>query len=140
MSSCLWGAESVEALKLRTEKFPAADGVPALVVFRAKTASNALSFAISQFTSDVRAPNAPDSILSILSPSDSPAVASTLISEDGTTAMVVVTIGGAPSEPEFGETVDWLSEKASDVGAEIEIDTAITGPAGIINDAVKVFG
>ena len=134
------GAESVEALKLRTEKFPAADGVPALVVFRAKTASNALSFAISQFTSDVRAPNAPDSILSILSPSDSPAVASTLISEDGTTAMVVVTIGGAPSEPEFGETVDWLSEKASDVGAEIEIDTAITGPAGIINDAVKVFG
>ena len=134
------GAESVEALKLRTEKFPAVDGVPALVVFRAKTASNALSFAISQFTSDVRAPNAPDSILSILSPSDSPAVASTLISEDGTTAMVVVTIGGAPSEPEFGETVDWLSEKAGDVGAEIEIDTAITGPAGIINDAVKVFG
>jgi RND superfamily putative drug exporter len=134
------GAESVEALKLRTEKFPAADGVPALVVFRAETASNALSFAVSQFTSDVRAPNAPDSILSILSPSDSPAVASTLISEDGTTAMVVVTIGGAPSEPEFGETVDWLSEKAGDAGAEIEIDTAITGPAGIINDAVKVFG
>jgi len=134
------GAESVEALKLRTEKFPAADGVPALVVFRAETASDALSFAVSQFTSDVRLPNAPDSILSVLSPSDSPAVASTLISEDGTTAMVVVTIGGAPSEPEFGATVDWLSEKAVNAGAEIEIDTAITGPAGIINDAVKVFG
>jgi uncharacterized membrane protein YdfJ with MMPL/SSD domain len=133
-------AESVEALKLRTEKFPAADGVPALVVFRADTASDALGFAVSQFTSDVRSPNAADSIISVLSPSDYPAADSTLISEDGTTAVVVVTIGGAPSEPEFGETVDWLSEKAVDAGAEIGIDTAVTGPAGIINDAVKVFG
>jgi RND superfamily putative drug exporter len=134
------GAESVEALKLRTEKFPAADGVPALVVFRAEKASGQLSVAVNQFTSEVRAPDAPDSILSILSPSESPAVASTLISKDGTTAMVVVTIGGAPSEPAFGEAVDWLSERAGAVGADVEIETAVTGPAGIINDAVKVFG
>ena len=134
------GAESVESLKLRTEKFPAADGVPALVVFRAETALDELSSAVSQFTSAARAPDAPDSILSVVSPSESPAVASTLISKDRTTAMVVVTIGGAPSEPKFGEAVDWLSEEAAAVGADVEIETAVTGPAGIINDAVKVFG
>ncbi|MBP38756.1 MAG: MMPL family transporter [Dehalococcoidia bacterium] len=133
------GAESVEARKLRTEKFPTAGGIPALVVFRAETASGELSSVVGQFTTAVRASDAPDSILSVLSPSKSPVVASPLISEDGTTAMVVVTIDGAPSDPEFGQTVDWLSEKAGAVGAEIEIDTAVTGPAGIINDAVKVF-
>lgn len=54
--------------------------------------------------------------------------------------MIVVTIAGVPSEPEFGKAVDWLSVEASALGAEVQIDTAVTGPAGIINDAVKVFG
>jgi len=134
------GAESVAALELRTEKFPSADGVPAIVVFSAASASGNLESIVSQFTSQLRSPNAPGSIISILSPSDSPALTSTLTSEDDSTAMIVVTIAGVPSEPEFGQAVDWLAEEASALGAEVRIDTAVTGPAGIINDAVKVFG
>jgi RND superfamily putative drug exporter len=53
--------------------------------------------------------------------------------------MVVVTLGGSPSEPEFGEAVDWLSDQAELVGGNLQIETAVTGPAGIISDAVKVF-
>ena len=134
------GAESVAALKLRIEKFPAADGIPALVVFNSTSGSTDLISTVSEFTSILRSPEAPDSIISILSPVDNPAAAGTLTSADNQMAMVVVTIGGIPAEPPFGEAVDWLSGQAGLLGATVEIETAVTGPAGIINDAVKVFG
>lgn len=134
------GAESVEALAIRTEQFPAAEGIPALIVFRSDTGQSDLLSVMEQFTFRARSDEAPESIISILSPAESLAAASSLISQDGTTGMVIATLGGVPSEPEFGEAVDWLSASAREVGAEVEIDTAVTGPAGIINDAVKVFG
>lgn len=133
------GAESVAALKLRTEKFPAADGIPALVVFQSYD-SLELNQAIEAFTEIIRSDDAPDSIISILSPSESVAAKASLISADGSTAMVIATLGGAPSEPEFGEAVVWLADQASFSGGIFKIDTAVTGPAGIISDAVKVFG
>lgn len=134
------GAESVAALKLRIEKFPAADGIPALVVFSSSSGSADLISTISEFTSVLRSPEVPDSIISILSPSESAAAAATLISADNNMGMVIVTIGGVPAEPAFGEAVDWLSGQAGLLGASVDIETAVTGPAGIINDAVKVFG
>jgi uncharacterized membrane protein YdfJ with MMPL/SSD domain len=134
------GAESVAALKLRIEKFPAADGIPALVVFNSTSGSTDLISTVNEFTSILRSPEAPDSIISVLSPVDTPAAAGTLTSADNQMAMVVVTIGGIPAEPPFGEAVDWLSGQAGLLGATVEIETAVTGPAGIINDAVKVFG
>jgi len=132
------GAESVEALNLRTEKFPAADGIPALVVFQSDD-SIELNQAIERFTEIIRSENVPDSIISILSPSESIAAQQSLISSDGSTAMVIATLGGNPSEPEFSAAVDWLSDQASQTGGNLQIDTAVTGPAGIISDAVKVF-
>lgn len=132
------GAESVAALNLRTEKFPAADGIPALVVFQSDD-SIELNQAIEKFTGIIRSENVPDSIISILSPSESVAAQQSLISSDGSTAMVIATLGGNPSEPEFSAAVDWLSDQASQTGGNVQIDTAVTGPAGIISDAVKVF-
>ena len=132
------GAESVAALNLRTEKFPAADGIPALVVFQSDD-SIELNQAIEKFTEIIRSENVPDSIISILSPSESVAAQQSLISSDGSTAMVIATLGGNPSEPEFSAAVDWLSDQASQTGGNVQIDTAVTGPAGIISDAVKVF-
>ena len=133
------GAESVEALKIRAEKFPASEGVPALVVFSSVDSASNRSSAVAEFTSTLLSSDAPESISSILSPSESSAAQATLVSPDGSTSMVIVTISGVPSEPEFGEAVDWLSQKASEFGATLDVETAVTGPAGIINDAVKVF-
>jgi len=133
------GAESVAAIKLRTEKFPSVDGTPALVVFHDSTNSDAHTKATSAFAELTRSDNAPDSITSVLAPGDSPTTRATLVSQDGSTAMVVVTLAGAPSEPEFGEAVEWLSNEARQAGASLQVDTAVTGPAGIINDAIKVF-
>lgn len=133
------GVESVAALNLRAEKFPAADGIPALVVFESDDPLE-LNQAVETFTAIVRSNGAPNSIISVLSPTESAVAQESLLSADGSTAMVIATLGGNPSEPEFGEAVDWLANQASESGGNVQIDTAVTGPAGIISDAVKVFG
>ena len=138
-------AESVEAMELRAEKFPRGDGFPALVVFSSQGDIEAKNQAVTSFTKIARSAGAPDAIQSVLSPGDSPAATATLISEDGYTSMVVVTINGLPSNPPFQSAVEWLSDQAAGSGGEFidpqgqVIETAVTGPAGIIIDAVKVF-
>ena len=139
-------AESVEAMELRAEKFPRGDGFPALVVFSSQGDIEAKNQAVTSFTKIARSAGAPDAIQSVLSPGDSPAATATLNSEDGYTSMVVVTINGLPSNPPFQSAVEWLSDQAAESGGEFRdpqgqvIETAVTGPAGIIIDAVKVFG
>tara|TARA_Y100001934_G_scaffold283867_1_gene408415 strand:- start:1975 stop:4173 length:2199 start_codon:yes stop_codon:yes gene_type:complete len=133
------GAESVEAIDIRSEKFPSSEGIPALVVFNSSDATKGRNSAVSKFTEAARSNNAPKTISSVLSPYDSPATQKTLVSSDGSTSMVIVTLSGSPASVAFGEAVDWLSDQASKSGANLEVTTAVTGPAGIINDAVKVF-
>ena len=140
------GAESVQALELRAEKFPSGDGIPALVVFSSRDDIAGKNEAVESFTKIARSAAAPEAIQSVLSPGDSLAANATLNSEDGSTSMVVVTINGLPSNPPFQSAVEWLSDRAAETGGELKdpegqvVDTAVTGPAGIIIDAVKVFG
>ena len=139
------GAESVQAMELRAEKFPSGDGIPALVVFSSQGEIDSKNEAVSSFTKMARSTGAPEAIQSVLSPGDSPAANATLNSEDGYTSMVVVTINGLPSNPPFESAVEWLSDRAAESGGELigseghMVETAVTGPAGIIIDAVKVF-
>ena len=139
------GAESVQAMELRAEKFPSGDGIPALVVFSSQGEIDSKNQAVSSFTKMARSAGAPEAISSVLSPGDSSAANATLNSEDGYTSMVVVTINGLPSNPPFESAVEWLSDRAAESGGELigseghMVETAVTGPAGIIIDAVKVF-
>ncbi len=133
------GAESVAAAQLASEKFPTGDGIPALIVFSGSGGYDALKAPISMFAESVRGSESPEAVLSVLTPEDSPGARASLVAPDSLTSMVVVTLGGSPSEPEFGEAVDWLSDQAELVGGNLQIETAVTGPAGIISDAVKVF-
>ena len=141
------GAESVQAIELRAEKFPSGDGIPALVVFSSQGDIGSKNEAVESFTKIARSAAAPEAIQAILSPDDSLAANATLNSEDGSTSMVVVTINGLPSNPPFQSAIEWLSDRAAETGGELRgpegqqvVETAVTGPAGIIIDAVKVFG
>ena len=141
------GAESVQAIELRAEKFPSGDGIPALVVFSSQGDIGSKNEAVESFTKIARSATAPEAIQSILSPGDSLAANATLNSEDGSTSMVVVTINGLPSNPPFQSAIEWLSDRAAETGGQLRgpegqqvVETAVTGPAGIIIDAVKVFG
>jgi len=133
------GAESVAAAQLSSEKFPTGDGIPALVVFKSTSGYDVLQGPISKFAEVARSSEAPENIVSVLTPEDSPGALASLVAPDSLTAMAVVTIGGSPSGPEFGAAVVWISEQAKLVGGNLQIETAVTGPAGIISDAVEVF-
>ena len=133
------GAESVEAVGLRAKRFPSQDGIPALVVFDAGQRGLSMDSALEVFTRNARSERAPKAIVAVASPIDSIQARAALISDSGTTAMVSVSIGGNPSDDAFLEAVDWLVDQASEVGAAFEIQSAVTGPAGIFNDAIKVF-
>ena len=133
------GAESIEAIDLRSKRFPSGDGIPALVVFDAENQGLGMDSALEMFTQNARSENAPKAIIAVASPIDSIQARATLTSDSGTTSMVSIIIGGNPSDDAFLEAVDWLVDQASEVGAAFEIQSAVTGPAGIFNDAIKVF-
>ena len=130
------GAESIEAGSLISKRFPSGDGIPALVVF---DMGKQTDFALEMFTKNVRSASAPKAIVAVTSPIDSIQARAALTSESGTISMVSVILGGNPSDDGFLEAVDWLAAQAGDVGAVFEIRSAVTGPAGIFNDAIKVF-
>jgi len=132
------GAESIEALDLRAKRFPSSEGIPALVVFDANHQELNMNSALEMFTQNVRSESAPKAIVAVTSPIDSIQARAALTSDSGI-SMVSIIIGGNPSDDAFLEAVDWLVEQAGQVGAAFEIQAAVTGPAGIFNDAIKVF-
>ena len=76
----------------------------------------------------------------MLSLSGSPEAASALLAPDGTTVTTIITITGSPGEERFGEVVQWIREQAQTGVEDVGLTVALTGPAGIVSDAVKVFG
>jgi RND superfamily putative drug exporter len=120
-------------------KFPSDGGIPALVVFHSGQQNTDLTEALGSFTKRLKSDLAPAKIGSIFSPTDSPVAGATLISPSGNTAMVVVGINGAPSDDDFQDIVDWIIAESRSASSAYGIQSAVTGPAGITNDAVKVF-
>lgn len=133
-------SESRRVLELVTEKFPRGQGVPAIVVFhRPEGLSDADLGAVAEVDAAFQAEGAPDDIASVLSLSGSPEAASALLAPDGTTVTTIVTIRGSPAEERFGEVVTWIREQATSGVADVGLTVALTGPAGIVSDAVEVF-
>ena len=134
-------SESRRAMELVSEKYPRGQGVPAIVVYhRPEGLSDADLAAIAEVDAAFQAEGAPDDIESVLSLSGSPEAASALLAPDGTTVTTIVTITGSPGEERFGEVVQWIREQAQTGVEDVGLTVALTGPAGIVSDAVKVFG
>ena len=134
-------SESRRAMELVSEKYPRGQGVPAIVVFhRTEGLSDADLAAIAEVDAAFQAEGAPDDIESVLSLSGSPEAASALLAPDGTTVTTIITITGSPGEERFGEVVQWIREQAQTGVEDVGLTVALTGPAGIVSDAVKVFG
>jgi len=133
------GAEAVQALELAEEKFPSGGSTPAIVVVHGDAGLTELDLASVALIGDtLRSDDAPEPISSVLTPFDGPQAAS-LISEDGRTMTLLVSLSGNQGEEEFEQTVDWIRETAAASVEGTGLQVAVTGPAGIIVDAVKVF-
>lgn len=135
------GSESLRVTQLVREKFPRGQGIPAIIVFhRPEGLSESDLDAVAGVDAVLQAADAPPEIQNVLALStSSPLAASSLLAPDGTTVTTIVTIRGSPAEEGFRETINWVRDQARDGAADAGLTVAITGPAGIISDAVEVF-
>lgn len=133
------GAESAAARDLLLEKFPDQQGVPALIVVHNPDGLQSADEAeVARISAALTGSDAPEGVGPVISTATMPQARESLVSTDGTTTMIVVAIQGLDSTDErFAETVREIRKIAGtgDGGREIRL----TGPAGIVTDAVEVF-
>lgn len=132
-------AMSTRAAAVAAEHLGADGAPPAIVVVRSGSAETTTE-AVARLRSSVEAADLP-AVTGVATAAELPpqAKGGGLVSEDGTAQLVLVSTTGAPSSGPFEQSIDTLRTLAADeAGGGVE--TAVTGPAGIVVDAVKVFG
>ena len=134
------GAESLRAIQVIADKFPATEGIPAILVVSGPQPFTPPELAaIERLDGVLRSETAPDPIASVRSVFSAPQAQEAFVAPDDRTMMLFLTIVGSPSEEAFSEAVDWIREQAEQAIAGTGLDAAVTGPAGISTDAARVF-
>ena len=142
--------EALQAIELEGEKFPAFEGLPAILIYRNPAGITDKDVAkVAEIDALIRADEAHENVALVISDFgqsefDGGAVQPSQptepeISPDGTAITITVVISGSPADDEFGETVEWLRELDDDVAVELPSTFEVTGPAGILADAIVVF-
>ena len=130
--------ESRRAATLVERSFPGQRGTPALVVYaRPKGLTAADRAQAHAFTDWLHSPAAPRLIGAVSSPFDAGLAARGLISRDGSTLLVAVSIMGDAGDTAFTAVVDSLRKRAGTGTDGLQI--RVTGPAGIVVDAAEIF-
>ncbi len=133
-------AEATAATKLVQERYPSTGGTPAILVFhRPDGLTEDDAGWIERATAALKDKSRPGLVESVLAVDGSPQLDATLRAPDGKTVMTFVTVGGSPAAPEFGEAVEWAGDAAREAVDGSGLTVAVTGPGGIIADAVRVF-
>ena len=149
------GTEALEAIELQIEKFPAFEGLPAVLIYRNPDGITDDDIArATEIDALIRADTERENIAVVISdlgqpefgpgaPSQRPPAAEAdlgpEISPDGTALTITVIITGSPSDDAFSETVEWLRGLDEAVSVVEPTTVHVTGPAGILTDAIAVF-
>lgn len=150
------GTESLQALEIADEKFPTSGGAPAVIIYRNPSGITDQDIAkITQIDALIRTDDEHENIQLVISDfGPSPSVenapnqkgapgndtaAEPELSPDGTAITITVLISGSPADDEFAETVEWLRNLDDAVMVEVPATVHVTGPAGILTDAIAVF-
>ena len=149
------GTEALEAIELQSEKFPAFEGLPAVLIYRNPDGITDDDIArATEIDALIRADTERENIAVVISdlgqpefgpgaPSQRPPAAEAdlgpEISPDGTALTITVIITGSPSDDAFSETVEWLRGLDEAVSVVEPTTVHVTGPAGILTDAIAVF-
>ena len=144
------GTEALQAIELEGEKFPAFEGLPAILIYRNPAGITDGDIAkVAEIDAAIRADETYENIALVISDFGQSELdggpllpnqpAEPEISPDGTAVTITVVISGAPADDEFGETVEWLRELDDNVAVELPSTFEVTGPAGILADAIVVF-
>lgn len=132
-------SDSMKARDLVRAQLPGQDATPAVIVVRGAGADAAASArnTVARITSALSETARPDQVTSVISTVTAPDAAADLVSQDRGSQLVIVPITGSPSDESFQHAVDQVRSLASDRAGSTEV--AVTGPAGIATDTVKVF-
>lgn len=149
------GTESLLANQLDSEKFPALDGAPAIIIYRNPAGITDEDIAkVAELDTLIRTDEEHQNIALVISDfgrqqfGNSPqnqgsppeeSLAGPQLSPDGTAITITVIISGSPAEDEYTETVEWLRELDERISIEAPATVHVTGPAGILTDAIAVF-
>ena len=149
------GTEALQALDLESEKFPAFEGLPAVLIYRNPSGISDQDIAlVAELDALIRNDEKHENIALVISdfgqsdfggnalpPEQSaPEMArEPAISPDGTAITITVVIAGSPASEEFAAAVDWLRSLDEDLMVELPATVQVTGPAGILADAIVVF-
>ena len=142
--------EALDAIELEGEKFPAFKGLPAILIYRNPAGITDEDIAkIAEIDGAIRADETHENVALVISdfgqsefggrPTQPSQPTEPEISPDGTAITITVVISGSPADDEFAETVEWLRELDDDVAVKLPSTFEVTGPAGILADAIVVF-
>ena len=149
------GTESLEAIKLEGQKFSASDGAPAIIIYRNPSGITDKDIAkVSELDAIIRADEEHENIKLVISdfgeqqfgddpqargPPSREDAGGPELSPDGTAITVAVIVSGSPADEEYSETVEWLRGLDDQITIEPPATVQVTGPAGILADAIAVF-
>ncbi|WP_254900568.1 MMPL family transporter [Rhodococcus sp. 1168] len=128
-------SQSVQAAELAAREFPRNEGTPAIVVVNGADRSET-SAAVNRIVTIIDGARADNPSIVAIVTADSPG-GDNLRTTDGDSEMIVVSLTGDPTDESFQDTVGTLRDLVSE--AAEPADAAVTGPAGIATDTVKVF-
>lgn len=134
-------SDSMRARELIREASPTSGALPAIVVVHGQddTPQAEVLSAVSRITEALAGPDRPSQVSAegIVSTVTVPQAADQLVSSDGSTQLIIVPVTGNPSDESFRTAVDDVRRLAADQAGQTKV--AVTGPAGIATDTVKVF-
>ena len=147
--------ESLQALEIERQKFSSSEGIPAILVYRNPQGITDQDIAnVAAIDERIRSQEIHQNIALVISdfglpdvgsgppmPNQAPSETTRTpeISPDGTALTVTVIISGSPADEEFGETIEWLRKLDEQLMVELPSTVQVTGPAGILADAIAVF-
>ncbi|MGZ3608838.1 MAG: MMPL family transporter [Ktedonobacteraceae bacterium] len=133
-------AQSQVAQRLLLQEFPNSHGTPAVLVFHNPGGLNADDKArAKQVSAWLTSEQKPTMVGQVLSIYTVPQAASQLISQDGTTMTMVVTLNGSTSDTAFQNAVKDIRNYLKSATSGSSMRAYVTGPAGVVADAMSIF-
>lgn len=128
-------SQSVQAAELAAREFPRNEGTPAIVVVHGADGATTAA-AVERIVTSIDGARADNPAIAAIVTADGPG-GDNLRTTDGDSEMIVVSLTGDPTDESFQNTVGELRDLVSEAAGPA--DAAVTGPAGIATDTVKVF-
>jgi uncharacterized membrane protein YdfJ with MMPL/SSD domain len=134
------GAPSQSAQDLLLRQFPANKGTPAILVFSDPAGLSIQDrFLMHQLNDWLISGARPRSVSAVVSVYTVPQAAGQLLSTDGTTTMMIVSMQGDASGPLVQQDVQTIRDRLRATLAGSALQGVLTGPAGVLTDLVTIF-